>query len=188
MSFQRTLYTLSSSGSSTGGEIDLREKFDDFIFGTGGGVAHGHLIVLRKLRRSGGRPVDCVCKDNNTKEADPVCSYCLGEGFLWDEEWAYCYSVYQSSDGGLVRKNINLTPGGVRVDYRTFYLRYDCDLRYGDKIVEIKLDEEGRVLVPYVRKAIYDIETLQEFRSDNGRIEYVAVHSREEDAIRNDYE
>ena len=50
----------------------------------------------------------------------------------------------------------------------------------------MKLDEEGAVVVPYLRESIYEPQTIQKMRSDNGRIEYIALHCREDSAIRSD--
>jgi len=79
-----------------------------------------------------------------------------------------------------------MPPGGLRVDWRIFFVRYDTAIRYGDKVVEMKLDDEGEVVVPYVRESIYEPQTIQKFRSDNGRVEYIAIHCREDSAIRSD--
>lgn len=94
--------------------------------------------------------------------------------------------MYSGSQGGLAGRLTYMPPGQLRVDQRIFFFRYDTPIRYGDKIVEMKLDEEGAVVVPYIRESIYKLETIQKYRSDNGRLEYYAIHCREEDAIRPD--
>ncbi len=185
MGFQRDLYDQVSI--TAGGEIDLRAKFDELIYGTGGKIPHGQKILVRNLRRDGSNLVPCVCRDLLTKEGDPSCSYCQGEAYIWDEVWADAYSQYQSSEGGLIRKNTWMPAGQLRVDYKTFYLRYNTSIRYGDKLIEVSLDEEGRVVVPYIRETIYKPETIQEYRSDRGRIEYIGVHCRENSAVRMSY-
>lgn len=184
--FQHTLFHFTDPAPS--GEIDLRQAFDVLIYGGNGKIPHGMKIIIRNMRRdSQYRPIVCACNSSMSKEASVSCQYCLGEGYLWDEVWADAYAVYEGSDGGLVRRNMYLTPGQVRVDYRTFYIRYDTPIRYGDKVIEVLLDEEGRVVVPYIRKGIYKPETIQQNRSDHGRIEFISVRCREMDAIRNDY-
>ena len=50
----------------------------------------------------------------------------------------------------------------------------------------MRLDEEGALITPYTREAIYKPQTIAKMRSDNGRIEYYAVYCREEDALRHD--
>ena len=175
------------SSASLYGEVDLRDEFDRLIFGTDGKIQHGHWVAVRHMRReSDGSATECVCRDSISKDPDPDCSYCLGEGFLWDEEWYIAYSMYSGSDGGLGSRGTWMPPGQVRVDYLIFFFRYDVPLIYGDKIVQMKLDTEGDPVVPYVREAIHKPHTINTYRSDGGRIEYIATYCREEDAIRPD--
>lgn len=183
----RTSSRFYSATSAPGGEIDLRKEFDALLFGTEGDIKHSHLIVIRHLRRdSSGKPIECTCRDPFTKEPDPDCSYCFGESFLSDEKWYECYSMYVGSSGGFSNKSVWMPPGEVRGDLRVFFFRFDVPIKYRDKIVEMKLDAEGKAIVPYIREAIYKPQTIYKYRSDNGRIEYIAVYCREEDAIRPD--
>jgi len=186
----RDLFAVSASGSSVGatyGEVKLREEFDDLLFGFTSGIRHGHLIVVRNMRRdSEGEPVVCTCKQELSTDADPDCVYCQGEGFLWDESWHWTYSMYSGSDTGLANRVVRMPYGLMRIDYRVFYVRFDTDIKYGDKIIEMKLDDEGSPVVPYIRESIYMPQTIQKYRSDNGRVEYIAVACREDSAIRSD--
>lgn len=173
-----------TSHQSITGEIDLRAEFDNILYGFNGGPRHGHLILLRRLRRDANNiPIACSCTAGGVyKDPDPTCVYCDGEGYYWDEEWHWCYSMYS---GGPVHTATKILPfGAIKTDYRTFYLRFDNPILYGDKIVEVKLDTEGNPLVPYIRRAIHNPSTIQEYRSDNGRIEYLAIHCREDNAVR----
>lgn len=183
----RDLFPVSASSSTAFGEVDLREEIDELFFGFESGIRHGHLMVIRHLRReSNGEPIACSCLDSFTREADPDCSYCDGERYLWDEAWYWTYSMYAGSDTGLSNRLRYMPPGALRVDWRVFFVRYDTPILYGDKVVEMKLDEEGAVVVPYLRESIYEPQTIQKMRSDNGRIEYIAIHCREDSAIRSD--
>ena len=189
--FRRGLGTrsmFSSSSSTVGsGEIDMRVELDELFFGFESGIRHGHLVVVRHLRRDAdGAPTSCTCRDSITRFCDPDCSYCGGEGYLWDESWYWTYSMYTGNDAGKGNRVRYMPPGALRVDYRVFFFRFDTPIRYGDKVVEMKLDEEGTLVVPYIRESIYLPQTIQKYRSDNGRIEYYAVYCREEDAKRSD--
>lgn len=174
--------------SPGGNEIDLREEMDCILFGDGDGPKHGNLVLLRNMRRNDdGYPTLCKCKEDQiTREPDPDCSYCLGEGNLWDESWVWTFWMYAGSDSGFVKRYQRLLPGEVRVDYKIFFFRYDTTLLYGDKIVEVSLDDDGGVKLPYVREAIYKPQTLSRRRGDNGRVEYLEAYCREDDAIRTD--
>lgn len=187
-SFYSTGGTSFSDGSRS--EIDLRERFDDLIYGSNGGIPHGHLVLIRKMRRdSDGERIECSCKEgDNVSEPSYSCSYCLGEGFLWDEEWRICYSMQTSSESGFVRKYQHVAPGHVRVDYTIFFFDYRTEIRYHDKIIEVLLDKDGQPVLPYIRSTIYRPETILNFRSDNGRTEYLSVYCRESDAIRGEFD
>lgn len=170
------------------GEIDLREELDELFFGYDSGIRHGYNCLIRRPRRdSKGIPIPCTCRTDFNREPDPDCSYCLGEGYNWDEEWAWTYSTYSGADSGLSNRVTYMPPGSIRVDYKIFYFRYDTSMRYGDKIVEVKLDTEGNITLPFVRESIYTPQTINRHRSDNSRIEYITVYCREGDALRLDY-
>lgn len=174
--------------ANDGQELDLRAEMDEILFGEGDGPKHGNLVLIRNMRRDAdGYPTRCQCSSGQTTiEGDPDCQYCFGEGYLWDEAWAWTFWTYAGSDGGFVKRNMRMPLGEMRVDYKVFYFRYDTNILYGDKIVEVKLDDDGVVELPYVREAIYMPQTVSKRRSDNGRVEFIAAFCREEDAIRPD--
>jgi hypothetical protein len=167
-------------------EKDLRRAFDDFILGKSGGIKHAHKVLIRKARRDeANQIIKCKCLNPITNEpnTETQCPYCQGEGFIWDEKFAECYSIMQGGDSFASRWK-RIGAGSIRTDYKTFYFRYDTEISYKDKIIELLLDIEGVPTIPYVRDVIYKPETIQKFRSDNGRLEYLAIHCREEQAIR----
>ena len=54
MGFKRDLHPKGKSkhGFVHGGrEINLREEFDEFVFGEGDSIPHGRKLLLRKMRR-----------------------------------------------------------------------------------------------------------------------------------------
>lgn len=168
-------------------EIDLRKEFDDIVFGIGGCKAHNHLILIREARKtSEGKLIRCACVSKLTDEPDKEnqCKYCLGEKYIWDERFSRCYSSLVGADGGKGNRTKRIYPGEIRTDYKVFYLRYDEKISYRDKIIDLSLDIEGNLLVPYKRETIYKPETIQKYRADNGRVEYISVYCREENSIR----
>lgn len=197
MSFKRKLYpkgkaklalkSLEATGMSS--EIDLRAQFDDLVFGGPTSIAHGRKLILRKMRRNeDNKLIKCVCRDKLTDEPDTEdsCPYCLGEGYYWDEDFIVGYATYVGADGGQTNRVRGIGAGTVRADARIFYFRYDTDISYRDKVVELKLDTEGEPVVPYTRESIYKPQTIIRYRSDNGRVEYIAIYCKEEDALRVD--
>jgi hypothetical protein len=169
-------------------EIDLRKQFDEIVLGKNGNISHGHKVLIRSARKSNttGEYIKCKCVSNITDEPDQEneCRFCLGEGYIWDERFVLCYSSLVGADGGKANRNKRIIPGEMRTDYKVFYIRYDEKISYYDKIIELSLDLEGNVLIPYKREFIYRPETIQNYRSDNGRLEYIAVYCREEPSIR----
>jgi hypothetical protein len=178
--------------TSLTGEIDLRDEFDRLVLGKGEKIRHGHPMLLRKMRREpNGEPTYCTCSINDSnRQGDKDCVYCLGEGYLWDESWTIGYTLYTSSEGGKSDTIVRMPSGNIKGNYKLFFLRYDTGIQYGDKIVEVRLDEEGKIQLSsntnsYIRKEIHKPQTISEMRSDNGRLEYYAIYCRAEDAIRN---
>lgn len=180
--------TSSARGTVNRSELDLREHFDILIYGDDTHIPHGHLIAIRYMRRDAdGYATKCTCLSaSNTTEPDPSCSYCLGEGYLWDEDWAIAYSMYLDSGSLAAKKYVHMVPGLERTDYKVFFLRYNNNIKYEDKIIEMRLDEEGAPVIPYIRDSVYKPHTIKRMRSDYGRVEFIAVFCREEDAWRSD--
>jgi len=186
MSFKRKLFKGQTSEKSSPNEINLRSEFDKLVFGAGGGTPHKKRVLIRKFRLDDGIKKQCVCLSGLTREASLECPFCLGEGYYWDEKWSDCYSNYLGADAGQGNRKRNLAPGVIRVDYKIFYFRFDEEIKYTDKIIEVKLDIEGNPVVPYIREAIYNPQTIVENRADNGRLEYYTIYAREQDAIARD--
>lgn len=170
--------------NKTNTEIDLRESFDDLLFKN---TPHNYLVLLRKRKKdTSGNDIKCNCVNALTKEANAEknCEFCLGEGFLWVETFHRCYSSMVGADGGKANRNRRVMPGEIRTDYKIFYFKFDTKISYKDKIVELRLDYEGKPSIPYQRIRIFRPETIQEYRADFGRLEYLAVYAREEPSIR----
>jgi len=156
-------------------EIDLRLEFRRFLYGHGREIPKGQRGLLRRMRRDDdGALVVCSCVDEITREPDKdtKCPYCLGEGYLWDEEWITFYKVIVSSNEGLVRKDRKEKAGVANIPYAFFYVEHHVDPTRYDKIVEVERDLDGSAAIPYRRTAVFDIATAQPFRSDRGRVEY----------------
>ena len=156
-------------------EIDLRVEFFEFLHGSNLEIPKGRPVILRRMRHDdNGELIACPCVSEKTGEPDrdTVCKYCWGEGFLWNEEWITSYKVLVSSNEGLVRKDKNYNAGNSNIPLAFFYTEYQTEPTRRDRIIEVTLDSDGRVSVPYNREAIFRIATAEAFRSDIGRIEY----------------
>lgn len=189
MKVNRNLYGSRGSGKShTSKEIDLRAELSTILYGGDGLLPHAKKILIRKFRLdSNDKKVKCTCFDNGTNEGSTECQFCLGEGFFWDEEWAECFTTYVGAEGGLASKDKFLKPGNINAAYKVFYFDHTVEIRYIDKIVELKLDTEGAPVVPYIRDSIYKPQTIKENRADYGRLEFLEIFCVEKDAIRRKY-
>jgi hypothetical protein len=178
------------TSSSSGGEVDLRQEMDSTLYGSVTEIAKGRPIVLRRMRRtSAGQLIECACVSTLTGEPDQdtKCPYCWGERYLWDEEWVTAYKMQVSSQEGFARKPQPNEPGVSITPLVFFYMDYTIAPTQDDKIVEVKLDLEGNVVIPITREAIYQIATAEDFRSDNGRVEYWRCAVNEE-SVRSTWE
>ena len=159
-------------------EADLRHELNSLFFGDGYEIPKAHSVLLRRMRRSGNDLIECPCVDKLTREPDidHRCEYCLGEGYLWDEEWLSTRSVViGSTTNKLVFKTQHLEPGQINAEVKVFFMEYDVQPSWYDRIVELYSDQEGKPAVPYRRYRIYRPQTIQPLRSDHGRVEFFAV-------------
>lgn len=169
------------------GEIDLRTELMKTIFGFGSEISKGIPILIRRLRRDSTTlaRIKCECVDELTMEPDldVLCPFCLGEGFKWDEEWHKCYKTVSGSEGSLSRRIEYKGAGKILDETYKFYFPYDANLIQGDRIVEVMLDVEGQIIEPAKRITVWNPNTIENKRLDNGRTEYYIVSCQNSNAI-----
>lgn len=171
----------------SGTEVDLRSEFQQLMEGSSGEIPKQQSFILRRMRRDSDEELmACDCVDSLTKEPDKenVCVFCHGEGYYFDEVWVKGYTMFIGPKGGHSNRRTNMAPGLISSYDKVFYLPYNTIITYDDKIVELKLDSNGKPIVPYRRKMIFRPETIMEMRADNGRIEYFAIYVNENNGIR----
>jgi len=165
-------------------EPDLRKEVTNFLQGSYPEIAKKMPAVLRRMRRtaSGGLTA-CVCVDDVTGEPDKdhFCAVCSGEGYLWDEIFLDVYKVVIKGDAGNAVKKQLASPSLWNVPIVLFYADYTKVITEDDKIVELNLNAAGKKIEPLKRTAIYRINTLFDFRADNGRLEYYKIATHKED-------
>jgi len=175
---KRSLYPISGST-----EPDLRKEMERTLNGGYPEIAKGQKSILRKMRRAAnGSLVKCGCVDSTTKEPDKdiFCPICHGEGNLWDESYIATYKILLRSDAGNTYKE-TLKPMGLNnIPLAVFYCKSDVLVTEKDRVVELVLNNEGKVLEPKTRRALYRIVTAADFRADNGRLEYWKLDCYEE--------
>ena len=154
-------------------EVDLRGEMANTLDGSFPEIAKGRYGMLRRMRRdSNDEKIACDCVHPVTREPDQdtFCPICHGEGWLWDETLLVFYSRVLLSDS-------------ADNEAVVFYLKHDTVIDKKDKIIEFVLDIEGEIVEPRARNAIYRINILVTFRSDEGRVEYLQA-SCEKDNVK----
>ena len=160
---------MSQRGSS---EPDVRAVLEDLLFGSSENVPEGHLIILRKMRRDDDQLIPCpMCFQERTKNPSRAieCDACLREGYLWDEEWVTCYSMNRSL-------NENVEAWGILGDVNrflyTYFFEHGVTITLDDKIIEPRVNVEGRPLSPIRVDVIHTPIFIEYKRGAYGRKEY----------------
>jgi len=168
-------------------EGDLRQELIDMFDGTGSEIAKSHKGLLRRMRRdSNDALIECSCVDELTQEPDMDfhCPFCLGEGYFWDEEWIDVRRTYvRGSEVGFTKRDLYQKIGTINVQTLVFYLKSTVTIDYYDRIVELRTNKDGSIYTPHTRLKLYRPQTIVPYRSDNGRLEYWAVHCSEKEAV-----
>lgn len=169
-------------------ELDLRLEMEAFLSGDRGETSKQSKFLIRRMRRDSNNDlIACACLNPLTKEPDQEhqCPFCLGEGYYWDEPaFVTGYKMPAEAKSRLQAQRVALQPGQIPVFNKIFFIRYDQPLHRDDKIIELKLDSEGRPTLPYKRNMIHRIESLIEYRSDFGRLEFYVLYVNENPSIR----
>ena len=154
--------------------IDLRAELHNILFGNRSFIPQGHKIVLRHMERM----CPCVLEERGQKhrDADPKCSLCHGEGFLYsDHVYTAWRSLIDAESGALPATFQEHVAGLTRLNSTNFWMEWTTTIAEIDMIFEINLTDAGIPPYPlkptdYIEK--YKIDQLISYRGDNGRIEY----------------
>ncbi len=171
-----TATTTSPYQSSVSG-IDLRQEFEDLIYGRAGQDPIGQTFIFRRMRRdSDGELVPCICVSDITYEPDRdfPCPYCGGNGYLWDEELVTGYKTVAAAPGGSnAASNLPKTIVGLmEVPAVRFFLSYDVEPTREDRIVQVELDLAGDPTIPYVRIAYHELMLVRAMRGKDAEVAY----------------
>jgi len=148
----------------------------DFLYGSATLEPHGIKGLIRRVKRdSNGELILCPCVDLKTHEpdVDSPCPVCLGQKFIWEEKpILYSKSETVGDESGFVTKERRAKPGILNVRTTIFYLEWFVNPSIKDQIIQLNLDLDGNVPAVPQRFRVYKIATAEDFRSDNGRVEY----------------
>ncbi len=165
-------------------EPSMRDEMFRTLDGSFPEIAKKMPVLLRKMRRNpDGTLILCECVDPVTKEPDKdfFCPLCHGDGHKWDEKYMDVYKVVIRSDVGNATKERLFEPGMLNIQVTSFYTTYDQPVTEDDKIVELVLDLEGRIVRPPKRLKLHRVVQVVDFRSDYGRVEYLKIGCFEEE-------
>lgn len=162
-------------------EIDLRQELDNILFGYNGEIPKGRPFIIRHFRRDGNnKRIQCsVCNHPGTGESSSKyrCSYCDGEGYLWDESIVIGYRMEESPVFRFFGERLDF--GEAKMISPFIFLRYDAIVDEEDILIEPVLTKDGHIVSPLAIKQKYRIPWAREFRLDNSRVEYVKIRITE---------
>ncbi len=133
--------------------------------------------LLRRIRRApGGQLTLCPqCRKIGTQDHAlyHICDKCLGIGYIWDEEWI---KYYQWPGTGVARSRAKYKgyaeAGTLETNLMVIYLEAKVNPILEDKLIEVDFDDAGNPLQPYARRGLFDIRAIDDYRLDNGKMEY----------------
>jgi hypothetical protein len=160
-------------------ELDLRKEVKDTFKGSIYEIPKSFKVMLRKFRRNANNyRVPCSCNVAKEGQGHQKCTICLGEGYLWDEHYMEVFKVDIGSDQEKAGASLITEIGRTKKQFCKFYVQSSIVINYEDRVIELELDEAGVPVKPEKRKINWTINTLNEKRSDTGRIEYIILYCR----------
>ena len=133
--------------------------------------------LLRRMRRNAnGKLLPCPqCRKIGTQghAVMHICDKCLGVGYIWDEEWVRYYQwpgVSASTSKGSFKQYMEW--GALPTNFAIIYLEAGKKPTEEDKVIEVEHDDTGTPIQPTVRKMLFDIRSIDDYRLDGGRLEY----------------
>jgi hypothetical protein len=154
------------------------------------GGPKGQPFLLRKARRfeedtihtdgnfyESDDAIPCTCKHPTTHEGDgdAHCTYCDGQGFLWDEIWFSGYLSYSSSFIGSTSSDLlyDTDPGVMNINEPFLYTWHYIVVRHEDWIVRSAMDMDGNLMQkPIQPQNVYKLLHYRPMRMDFARTEY----------------
>lgn len=150
------------------GEVDLRAEIKD-IFDN-----YGHWAYLRRASDQ-----KCNCWNPVTREADPRCPHCTGEGWAYRDKKTRIRKMPLSD---LTTRTILQQVTGIGefgVSQYVIWVEWDLNPSDRDSIIEVKLDSDQEIAIPQDIETVWDIALVHPFRGNKGRIEYWACYVAE---------
>lgn len=172
-------YKLDKSPTYKRKEIDLRKEVTGTFEGSVYEIPKAFTVMIRHFRRNANNyRIPCSCNVAKEGQMHQKCSVCLGEGYLWDEYYVDTFKVEIGSDQEKAGASLLTEIGRTKKQFCKFYIQSSNKIDYEDKVIELELTPDGDVSKPEKRHLTWTINTLNEKRSDSGRIEYIILYCR----------
>jgi hypothetical protein len=160
--------------------FDLRDQLSALFYGDASNPGIAQKVLVRRLSDK-----YCVCWNGKTGSPDSACRYCQGEGWLWVETLNSCYMAFNFggvlNPSNVISRSSVVGPAGVTDENRALayfeasafpnYERYTIPTNAGiDKLYELKVDPNGRMLQPVVRTSKWKIASFTVHKGDDGEV------------------
>lgn len=154
----------------------MRDEFNRLLLGGDLGSPTGipFLVETPRLHPGSNIPMACDCVDSFTREPDKdfPCPKCNGLGYFHDEVILYGWKMRALRS---IERDERTKIGVVGQHSHTFYLKYNEKIGRIDRIYELRMDQEGKVINPIERIAAYKNMSVDYIRLDNSRIEFIVI-------------
>jgi hypothetical protein len=165
--------------------FDLRDELHGLLHGDFTQPGVGRPLLIRRIQDR-----RCICFKDLTGSPLPGCGLCKGEGYLWTEavHTGYIGKNLGSVLGAttVIANQNALAPWGFADENKALaYFEYDVFPNYErylrpehptcDKLFELKVDEEGGLVTPYIRTAKWKMKSVTPHYGDFGAIQFFEV-------------
>ena len=162
--------------------FDVREEIHNILFGDYSKPGIGQPVLLRRIKNQ-----RCACFDDPTGSPGTDCTFCEGEGYLWLETPAVMriaknFGSVIGSSVSIPQTNVLASAGVIDDSRAVAWCEYDVFPDYErylipshptyDKLYELKVDDEGEVIVPHIRVRKWKMKSVTPIQGQNGRIEF----------------
>lgn len=154
--------------------VDLREEFDCFVNGNQDSQGHGYWAVYRRFDTS--QNSDLYNRTTGKgKYFKPTGEGVGGQSYPYEDELVRTVKRALTVTASRFKVEQETPFGNIPVLYRQFYFAHDMKPKESDLIYEIDYegnDEPTGIEPPYMQA--WNINLVEPYRSDGGRIEYYA--------------
>lgn len=160
--------------------FDLRDALNKVLYGSVTEPPMGQVILWRQLTDT-----KCACWDNSSGGPIQSCTYCQGEGYQFYESLQTVYinrqqvpkpgSAFPLSPiglGNIPQDVVAYSEYSMFPNYEAYTFTTKANF---DKIYELKVNDDGTLVVPYIKTKKWILQNVTPYIGDYGRVEYFAL-------------